>query len=98
MVVLFSLTGTCKTVSARKRGQIVVTGEEGLICSSSDLNGFKLLWDCMLRIWFRTLNCSVKPHLLTDILSTVKKHQKSANMCVHSFFMINLFVLEFCAF
>lgn len=76
----------------------MVTGEEDLGCSSSDLNGFELLWDCMLRIWFHTLNCSVKPHLLTDLLGTVKKHQKFANMGIHSFFMINLFVFEVCAF
>lgn len=57
----------------------MITGEEDLGCSSSDLNAFKLLCDCMLRIWVPALNCSVKPHLLTDVLVTVKKHQKFAD-------------------
>lgn len=68
----------CKTVSAGKRVELVITGEEDLSCSSSDLNVFMLLWDCMLRIWVPALNC-VKLDLLTDLLVTVKKHQKFAN-------------------
>lgn len=79
-MVLCSLTGTCKTVRAGKRAELLITGEEDLDCSSSsDLNAFKLLWDCMLRIWAPALNCGVKPHLLTDLLVTVKKHQKFAS-------------------
>jgi len=48
-VVLCSLTSTCKTVSAGDRAELVIMDEEDLGCSSSDLNDFKLLWDCMVR-------------------------------------------------
>lgn len=40
MVVLCSLTGMCKTVSAGKRAELVITREKDLGCSSSDLNEF----------------------------------------------------------
>lgn len=63
----------------QERVELVITGEEYLSCSSSDLNVFTLLWDCMLRIWVPALNCGVKLDLLTDLLVTVKKHQKFAN-------------------
>lgn len=47
--------------------------------SNSDLDGFQLLWDYMLRVWVPVLNFSVKPHFLTVLLVTLKKHQKFTN-------------------
>lgn len=67
VVVWYSLTGKCKTVSAQ-RAELVIAGEEDHNCSSSDLSGFKfkLLWDCVLRIWVPAVNSGTKLHLFTD--------------------------------
>lgn len=55
LVVGCSLTGKSKTVS-EKREELVIAGEEDHTCSSSNLNAFKLLWDCMLSIWVPAVN------------------------------------------
>lgn len=80
LIILFSDGGfvlahfltVCAKLSAGK-SRVVIASEKDFCCSSSDLNGFKLLWDCMLRIWVPALNC-VKPRLLTDLLVTVKTY------------------------